>query len=192
MQSLPAHHGGRRARKKEGLPTSGRPWTAPFCLQEHAGSVSFSKSQTAVGRENIFLGFVFQDTTPELSEKSLDARGAGPGRQRRSISGVSGTGAPPPPRHLRTVSFFNLPHPVPPILPRAGGRACSERRAPAPPCEGETHLLAWPPQTGRQARRGRGGQTGYAGDGAPRGAALGETRRAVAGVQSARRPLPRA
>lgn len=120
MRSLPAHHGGRRARKKEGLPTSGRPWTAPFCLQEHAGSVSFSKSQTAVGRENIFLGFVFQDTTPELSEKSLDARGAGPGRQRRSVSGVSGTGAPTPPGTCGPFLFLTCHTQCPPSYREPG------------------------------------------------------------------------
>lgn len=59
--------------------------------------------------KNNFLGFAFRDTTPELPEKTLGARGAGPwGQGRSGISRVRGTGAPTPPGHLRTVSCLFL------------------------------------------------------------------------------------
>lgn len=158
MRSLPAHHGGRRARKKEGLPTSGRPWTAPFCLQEHVGSVSFSKSQTAVGRENIFLGFVFQDTTPELSEKSLDARGAGPGRQRRGISGVSGTGAPTPPGTCGRFLFLTCHTQCPPSYREPGAEPA--RRGGRRPHPAKGRLTC---SRGRRRQAGRQGEAGATG-----------------------------
>lgn len=187
----------RASRRKESKKKGGASnfWSPLDCTLLPSGArwlcQLFKKSNSCWKREH-FSWFCFPRHDPRAVREE-------PGRQRgwtrkakaRHLWGLGHRSAHPS-RHLRTVSFFNLPHPVPPILPRAGGRACSERRAPAPPCEGETHLLAWPPQAVRQARRGRGGRTGYAGDGAPRGAALGETRRAVAGVQSARCPRPRA
>lgn len=97
---------------------------------------------------------------PELSEKTLGARRAGPGRQRRSISGVWRTGAPTPPGHRRTVSFlsffFNFPHPVRPNPPepgaepaRRGGRGPHPAKRDSP-----ARVVA---AAGRQVREGEAG-----------------------------------
>lgn len=59
------------------------------CLQEQVRPVSFSKSQTVVRRKLLverkeFSWFCFQDTTPELPEKTMGTRRAGPWRQGRT------------------------------------------------------------------------------------------------------------
>lgn len=123
----------------------------PFCVQEQVGPVSFSKGQTAVGRQTLSIGCVLQIHHPRaVREHPGREKGWTPEAKAQHLWGLAHRSA-----HLSRAQadcfflffFFVTFHTqCTPILPRAGCRACSETRARAPLGEAETHLRAWSPQ----------------------------------------------
>lgn len=150
----------RASRRKESKKKGGASnfWSPLDCTLLPSGArwlcQLFKKSNSCWEREH-FSWFCFPRHDPRAVREE-------PGRQRgwtrkakaQRLWGLGHRSAHPS-RHLWTVSFFNLPHPVPPILPRAGGRACSERRP--HPVKGRLTC-----SRGRRRQAGRQGEAGTA------------------------------
>lgn len=182
---------------KDGLPPSGRPVlpSAAFTVQEQVGPVSFSKGQTAVGRQILSLGCVLQIHHPRAVRRpgreglDLGGKGAaslGSGAQGAHLQGTGGL-------FLSCLFFFfNFPHPVRPNPPEPGAEPARRGgRGPRPAKrDSPARVVA---AAGRQVGKGEAGAARRATrelGGRKGGWASGETRQEMAAAESVRRRLP--
>ena len=168
--------------KRRGFQLLVAPVLHPSAFRSTLALSAFQKVKQLLGERTFFL-VLFSKTRPQSCQrKAWTPEGLDPEGKGAASLGSGAQKRPPLPGTCGPFLFLTCHTQCPPSS-REPGAGPTLRRGDSP-----ARVAA----AGRQARRGRDGRTGYAGDGAPRGAALGETPRAAAGVQSARCPLPRA